>query len=128
MCFSKKIRRNKKMPNAKTLIQNGVVPELKTKQIKFSSYPVTHLVRKVGANDIIVTNGKAELLTRARIKALADETVKIRFAGVPRARIGEIVKVVKEDNSSVYVKPVPIKGSRGIAHYDVLIMRGNKDE
>lgn len=130
MCILRKFKNKDKenrMASSKVL-DKKCVPEIQIKNIGFSSHPVTHRVKRMGKNDILLSAGKAEIITRDRMKSLGNRTVKIRFSGVPRARIGEIINDVKSDSSSVYVRTIRSQTSKKIAHYDVLIVRDSNDE
>lgn len=130
MCIFRKLKNKDKenrMASSKVL-DKKCPSEIQIKNIGFSSHPVTHRVKRMGKNDILLSAGKAEIITRERIKSLGNGTVKIRFSGVPRARIGEIINDVKSDSSSVYVRTIRSKASKKIAHYDVLIIKDSNDE
>lgn len=130
MCIFRKLKNKDKenrMASSKVL-DKKCPPEIQIKNIGFSSHPVTHRVKRMGKNDILLSAGKAEIITRERIKSLGNGTIKIRFSGVPRARIGEIINDVKSDSSSVYVRTIRSQASKKIAHYDVLIIKDSNDE
>jgi len=102
--------------------------DLKTKNIRFSSYPVTHTIKRYGKNDFIVSENKTEILTRQTVNHLRTQDIKIRFTGVPRARMGAIVESCKTKGSAVYVKPIINRTTKKLLCYEVLIVRnGNND-
>ena len=126
--YKKRKRKEKKMASSKVLSDISVLPEIQTKSIGFSSRPVTHLIKRLGTNDILVSQGKTEILTPQKLKNLGSETIKIRFSGVPRARMGEIIAEMNRDGASVYVRPLRSRSSRRIVYYDVFIVRDDNNE
>lgn len=104
-------------------LKEKAASEIQIKKIGFSSQPITHRVQRMGKNDIITSGGKTEIVTPKNIRELRNRTVKIRFSGVPRARIGEIITDAKGDSSSVFIRTTRSRSSKKISHYDVLIVK-----
>ena len=130
MCFFNlmKGRKSKNMSSTKVLENNITMPGIRVKPIGFASRPITHTVRRLGKDDIIFSGSKAEVITPAIIKQLNGKPVKIRFTGVPRARIGEIVSEIKSNDSTVYIRAVRQNHTKRIAHYDVMIVKDGNNE
>ena len=105
-----------------------IMSDLKTKNIRFSSYPVTHTIKRYGKDNLIISENKMGILTPQTINALKKQDIKIRFTGVPRARMGAIVESFKTNNSSVYVKPIVSKTTKKLLCYDVLRVRDEKND
>jgi hypothetical protein len=132
MCIfiSKRLRGKSDTMLAKTKPQLTVTTDIGTsaKKIGFTQHKVQYEIRKHGKDNLVISDKGIEVLTHHNIDQFRGKTVKIRFKGVPRARMGSIIHSIKSDNATVYVRAGKNAQAKAAPYYDVLIVEDKNEK